>query len=71
MKTICNYFNDRSLEVYVAALDASKAFDKVNHCGLLIKICNLGVPKPVVNFFVKMLGNLSFLTKWKYCVAKN
>ena len=70
MKTICNYFNERGSEVYVAALDASKAFDKVNHYGLLIKLCNLDIPKPTVNVLVKMICNLSFLVKWKSAVSQ-
>ena len=70
MKTFCNYFNERGSEVYVAALDASKAFDKVNLYGLLIKLCNLGIPKPIVNVLVKMMGNLSFLVKWKSTVSQ-
>ena len=31
MKTICNYFTDRGSVMDVIALDANKAFDKVNH----------------------------------------
>ena len=38
------YFKSRSTPVYVAFLDASKAFDKISHWTLLRKFIDRGVP---------------------------
>ena len=37
-------FKRRSTSVYVAFLDASKAFDKINHWVLFKKLINRGIP---------------------------
>ena len=31
LRQVVNYFNERNSNVYIASLDASKAFDRVNH----------------------------------------
>ena len=38
LETVVNYFTDRDSPVYVASLDVSKAFDRVNHFALFIKL---------------------------------
>ena len=34
LRTVCDYFNNRGSNVYIAFLDASKTFDKVDHARL-------------------------------------
>ena len=41
LETVVNYFKDRGSPVYVASLDVSKAFDRVNHFALFIKLIDL------------------------------
>ena len=33
----------------MAALDASKAFDRINHYGLFLKLLQLGLPLDILN----------------------
>ena len=44
LSTVIDYFNDRGSNVYVAGLDVAKAFDRVNHYGIFIKLMNVQVP---------------------------
>ena len=43
-----DYFVTRGSAVYVAALNAKKAFDRVNHVKLFIKLCHYGLPLPII-----------------------
>ena len=43
------YYKSRSTSVYVAFLDASKAFDKISHWTLFRKLIDRGVPLYLVN----------------------
>ena len=51
------YYKRRSTSVYVAFLDASKAFDKINHWILFIKLIARRVPI----YLVKVLCFLYFM----------
>ena len=44
LHSIIDHFTLRRPNVFVAALDSSKAYDKVNYSGLLVKMINAGVP---------------------------
>ena len=52
LETVVNYFSDRGNLVYVASLDVSKAFDRVNHIALFIKEIDLGTPFYVLNVLI-------------------
>jgi len=47
-KESIQYFTSRGSKVHCVSLDASKAFDKVLHAGLFIKLLNRGVPVSLV-----------------------
>ena len=45
LRTVCDYFNQRGSDVYIASLDATKAFDKVNHARLFSLLSAKNVPQ--------------------------
>ena len=51
MKEIINYYHSASTPVYVCYIDVTKAFEKVNHWHLLLKLLDRNVPK----CFVRLL----------------
>ena len=58
------YFKRRSTSVYVAVLDASKAFDKINHWVLFKKLINRGIPIYLVKLLCYWYQHQSMYVKW-------
>ena len=58
------YFNDPNSNVYVASLDASKAFDGVNHFKLFTTLVQTGLPKSVVDIIINWYSKLSATVRW-------
>ena len=63
-KEIVNYYKSLSSNVYLCFLDASKAFDRINHWHMCSKLINRGVPKLVVRFLLKWYQTQMFVVKW-------
>ena len=64
VRSVINYYASNDSTVNVCCLDISKAFDKVCHRGLLIKLLNRGVPIFLV-LVLKSWFSKSFCTvKW-------
>ena len=57
------YFTERGNKVHCAFLDASKAFDKILHNGLFLKLIDKGVPLPFLRILV------SWYCKLRCCVV--
>ena len=58
IRYVVNYFNERSSNVDIASLDASKAFDRVNHHKLFSTLISNNLPscfvKLIINWYLKM-----------------
>jgi len=52
LRQVIEYFNDRGSNIYIASLDASKAFDRVNHFKLFAILMKMGLPPSFVNIVV-------------------
>ena len=57
-RSTVQYFNEHGSTVYSAALDISKAYDKLNHCILLRKLICLRVPPDIIMVFCVLAATL-------------
>lgn len=64
IKETVRHFLDRDTPVFSAFLDASKAFDLVNHWTLLDKLCKRGVPLSVVKLILFWYRHQTFTIFW-------
>jgi len=58
------YFADRCSCVYIASLDISKAFDRVNHYKLYQSLLSAGVPVIIVDILCNWYSKLFFAVRW-------
>lgn len=64
-KSVINHFTDRGSSVYVASLDVSKAFDKVNHFKLYMSLLNAGIPLSVIKILFCWYSKLFVSIRWQ------
>ncbi len=64
MKEVISYYHDSSTPVYACFIDASKAFDKINHWILLSKLLDRGIPKCFVRLFMIWFATQNFIVRW-------
>ena len=62
-ETVTYYLNNDS-RVYCTFLDASKAFDRLVHSGLYLKLMDRNVPVKFLNIIISWYSNLTCRVKW-------
>ena len=65
------YFTSRGSKIYSVSLDASKAFDKVLHHGLFIKMLKKGISPSFVQLLYKWYGNLCCCVSWNGILSES
>ena len=64
LRETVNYFVNHGSRVFCAFLDASKAFDRLVHAGLFLKLMKRNVPFLFINIIIFWYGNLLCRVKW-------
>jgi hypothetical protein len=71
LRRVIEYFNDRQSNVYIASLDASKAFDRLNHFTLFSTLIKSDLPRCFVNTIVNWYSRLSVKVRWNNCLSSD
>ena len=64
LKQVIEFYHSLSSPVYVCFLDASKAFDKLNHWTLFYKLLDRGMPLIIVRLFMYWYSSQEFSIRW-------
>ena len=64
-----NKYRGNNSSVLMCFIDASKAFDRVNHRKLFVKLNQRGVPKYIVKILVYWYGHQTMQVKWGNMVS--
>ena len=70
-KQVIEYYKAFSSPVYVVFMDASKAFDKINHYHLLAKLLDRGIPCIVVRLLMYWFQKQCFMVKWGHHISES
>ena len=64
LKQTINHYVENGSRVFCAFLDASKAFDRLVHSGLFIKLISRGIPKIFLDIIIFWYSDLRCRVKW-------
>ncbi len=64
VKQIAHHYLRNGTPVYACYMDASKAFDLVNHFTLLRKLCDRGVQPSIIKLLLFWFRNQTFQVRW-------
>ena len=64
LQQIMDYYTSLGSPVYICYLDASKAFDKINHWNLFLKLLDKKLPHIIVRFLVAWYTTQTFIVQW-------
>ena len=64
LKESINYYTQSGSNVYCSFLDASKAFDRLVHVGLFLKLLERGIPLIFLNLIIYWYSKLQCRVRW-------
>ena len=64
LRQTINYYIDHGSRVFCSYLDASKAFDRLVHSGLFLKLVERDTPKRFIDILVSWYNGLQCRVKW-------
>jgi len=70
LKEILDHYNSQNSTTFMCFIDASKAFDRVNHAKLFSKLQHRGVPKVIIRILVFWYAHQSMQVKWGGLVSE-
>ena len=70
LKETINYYVENGSRVFCAFLDASKAFDRIIHSGLFLKLLHKGAPKVFIDLIMFWYGDLLCRVRWDDCFSQ-
>ena len=71
LKNTVDYFTNNGSRVFLSFLDCSKAFDRISHWGLFIKLIGRNVPLCFLMCVIYLYSNMSCVVKWNDSVSRS
>ena len=71
LRSVVEYFNEYGSLVYVAALDISKAYDRLNQCLVILKLRKLCVNVDIILMFCYWFQHLCAVVSWEGVVSSD
>ena len=71
LREVIDYFASHGSTVYMAALDARKAFDHVNHVKLFNLLLDNNVPPRVVRVICDWYGKTTCVVRFRNCLSED
>ena len=69
LRETINYFKTNNTPIFICFLDASKAFDKLNHWHLFRKLLDRGMPPIIIRLLLYLYIRQSYSVKWGGCYS--
>ena len=69
LRETINYYTERGSSVYCSFLDASKAFDRLVHAGLFLKLLERNIPLIFLDLIIYWYSNLQCRVRWGDCYS--
>jgi len=66
VRKLVDSFVNRGSTVNLCAIDLAKAFDKVNHHALYVKLMKRFIPAPLLNVIVNLVSGCQTCIKWNH-----
>ena len=71
LRSTVEHFNSHGSKVYVAFLDCSKAFDRISHDGLFLKLINRKIPLCFLLCLMYWYLNMTSSVKWEDVISRS
>ena len=68
-RVIINYCVSNNSTVNLCSLDVSKAFDRINHSALFIKLMNRNFPRNLIVLLSNWYRKISAIVRWNSCLS--
>jgi hypothetical protein len=69
MQDVTSFFNKRGSTVFLTALDASKAFDRLSHCTMFEKLVGRNTPTCLTRCLLDWYSKLISHVRWNNCLS--
>ena len=70
-KNVIEFYTANSSPVYICYVDASKAFDRINHCVLFNKLIHRKIPCAIVKLLIHWYKYQQFYVRWGKCLSES
>ena len=69
LRSVVDYFTTNDSNVYLAALDISRAYDFINHFELFRQLIRIWVPKSIIVLLMDWYGKITGCIKWEGMIS--